>query len=374
MNIKERRYDLDWWRVISIFAVYLHHIGMPFNGDDFHIMNNESSKLLDDIMVFFEQFRLPILFLISGVGTVYAFQRRNWIHFIKERSYRLLIPLIFGVLIIVPPQTFFENYESFNSYLDVYSKEHFKLKANHLWFLENLFFLSILCIPIILFFKSTRFKTMLGWVEKTTSTKLGMFLWVIPLVLIRIISKKYFPSDSKDITNLSSTLFYGYFFIAGILINQSDLIWSNLKNYRRHNLKLSMFSIIVFYGYYFFPEGWVPENVSNKLLWDIWYTVSVLLSWSLIITALGYGQVFFNRKSNLLPLLNQAAYPFYILHQTVIVVLAYYIVQLNLSILFKIALLLISTLSVTIVIYRFVIYPFKIARFLFGVKSKSSAI
>ncbi|WP_048331323.1 acyltransferase family protein [Bizionia psychrotolerans] len=81
MDTNSRRYDLDWLRVIAILAVYFHHLCMPFNGDDFHIMNAESSKLLDDIMVFFEQVRLPLLFLISGTGTVLAFSKRTWKHF-----------------------------------------------------------------------------------------------------------------------------------------------------------------------------------------------------------------------------------------------------------------------------------------------------
>jgi peptidoglycan/LPS O-acetylase OafA/YrhL len=54
--------ELDWLRVILILAVFLHHALMPFNGDEWHIMNAESSKLLDDVMVYFEQFRLPTLF------------------------------------------------------------------------------------------------------------------------------------------------------------------------------------------------------------------------------------------------------------------------------------------------------------------------
>ena len=83
MSISKRRHDLDWLRVIAILAVYFHHLGMPFNGDDFHIMNADSSKLLHDIMVYFEQFRLPLLFLISGTGTVLAFSKRNWKHFLK---------------------------------------------------------------------------------------------------------------------------------------------------------------------------------------------------------------------------------------------------------------------------------------------------
>ena len=92
---KKRRYDLDWLRVIAILAVYLHHIGMPFNGDKFHIMNAESSKLLDDIMVFFEQFRLPLLFLISGTGTMFAFSKRTWVPIFKRTQYTFIDPTFF---------------------------------------------------------------------------------------------------------------------------------------------------------------------------------------------------------------------------------------------------------------------------------------
>jgi glucan biosynthesis protein C len=70
IDSNQRLTELDWLRVILIFAVFIHHVLMPFNGDNWHIMNNESSKLLDDVMVYFEQFRLPILFFISGAGAV----------------------------------------------------------------------------------------------------------------------------------------------------------------------------------------------------------------------------------------------------------------------------------------------------------------
>ena len=86
--------ELDWLRVILILAVFLHHVLMPFNGDGWHIMNSESSKLLDDIMVYFEQFRLPILFFIAGVGSVILLRKINALEFLRDKFFRLLIPLI----------------------------------------------------------------------------------------------------------------------------------------------------------------------------------------------------------------------------------------------------------------------------------------
>src|SRR5688572_29938079 len=116
----QRSIELDWLRVATVLLVFFHHVGMPFNGDEWHIMNAQSSKLLDDIMVYFEQWRLPLLLLISGAGTVMAFSKRSPLQFVKERSYRLVIPLIFGALVIIPPQTYFEFIDKYDSYASVY--------------------------------------------------------------------------------------------------------------------------------------------------------------------------------------------------------------------------------------------------------------
>ncbi|EZH73006.1 hypothetical protein ATO12_18490 [Aquimarina atlantica] len=365
---KKRRYDLDWLRVIAILAVYFHHIGMPFNGDKFHIMNSESSKILDDIMVFFEQFRLPLLFLISGTGTMFAFSKRTWFQFLKERSIRLLIPLFFGVLFIVPPQTYYENIGSYLSYFKVY--ENMSLKVNHLWFIENLFIISVLVIPLILFLKSPKSNKILTVLEHGAYKKYGVFLWVIPLICITIALKKLYPSDSKSITNLSSTAFYGYFFISGMLFTSAKNIWVYLKEYRKFNSIIFLISTLLFYGYYFLPNKYIAPYLSSSIQWDIWYLVCALVSWTSIISILGYGQIWFNKPSIVLNILNEAIYPFYILHQTIIVVLGYYIIQLNVNISLKILVLIFTTFPLIIIIYRFLIYPFTIPRILFGMKKK----
>ncbi|WP_340063599.1 acyltransferase [Ascidiimonas aurantiaca] len=365
-----RRYDIDWWRVIAILAVYLHHIGMPFNGDGFHIMNEESSKLLDDLMVFFEQFRLPMLFLISGTGTVYAFSKRNWIQFIKERSYRLLIPLFFGILFIVPPQTFFENREQFTSYFSFYNDLLSHIEVNHLWFIGNLFWMSAACIPIILYLRSSRSDILKKYLSFMATKKYGILLWGVLLILIKILSKKYYPGDSKSILNLSSTLYFGYYFIAGIVFASSGILWQYLLKHRKTNFYLALICSMVFYTYYYLPDEIVSPYLSLTTQWNIWYAVSGITGWSWIITALGYGQVWFNKRSMLLSKMNEAIYPFYILHQTVIVLLAYYLVQLDLSIGVKMLLLLALSFPVIVLIYRFIVYPFRITRVLFGMRSK----
>jgi peptidoglycan/LPS O-acetylase OafA/YrhL len=371
MQKTQRRYDLDWWRVISIFLVFLHHIGMPFNGDDFHIMNTESSKLLDDVMVFFEQFRLPLLFIISGTGTVFAFSKRNWIQFIKERATRLLIPLIFGVFVIVPPQTYIENIASYTSYTEFYKTIFDHIEANHLWFIENLFYLSVLSIPLILFIKSKYATGFKKAIDILCSKPLGMFAFVIPLIILKVISKKYYPEDDTDITNLSTTLFYGYFFIAGIILAGTNTVWSSLKKYRKINLLLAISASILFYTYYLLPNDIARSYWDLPTRWSIWYGVSALVSWTIISTSLGYGQVWLAKPSTLLTKLNEGIYPFYILHQTVLIMIGYYVLQQSWNIPVKIIVLALSSFIVIVGIYRFIVYPFTITRFLFGMKKQS---
>jgi len=331
LKIDKRRYDLDWLRVVAILAVYLHHIAMPFNGDKFHIMNTESSKLLDDIMVFFEQFRLPLLFLISGTGTIFAFSKRSWLQFLKERSIRLLIPLVFGVIFIIPPQTYYEDIDTYNSIFDAYINS--PIETNHLWFIGNLFILSVLLIPLILILKSSKSAKIITVLETISIKKYGILLWVIPLIVITIFLKKIYPTSSKDITNLSTTFYYGYFFISGMLFASSKHIWNYLKMHRRFNFTIFIVSTFLFYGYYLSSNQYISAYLSIDDRWSIWYLVCALVGWTFVITLLGYSQVWLNTKSSFLRQCNEAIYPFYILHQTVIVVLGYYIIQLNLAIL-----------------------------------------
>lgn len=366
MDTTNRRYDLDWLRVIAILAVYFHHIGMPFNGDGFHIMNAESSKLMDDIMVYFEQFRLPLLFLISGTGTVLAFSKRTWKQFIKERTGRLLIPLFFGVIFIVPPQTYYQYINEFNSYWQIYTQGRFE--TNHLWFIENLYVISVIAIPLILFLRSQKSMTLRNWLEKISSYKIGLLLGGMPLMLGTIILKRYYPTGSSSLTNFSETFYYSYFFIVGILFASSQIFWDNLKRFRHFHIVILLISSLLFYSYYFIPNNLIEPYLSISVRWDIWYGLCCILGWSFVMTILGYGQVYFNKPSVYLKQMNEAIYPFYILHQTVIVVFAYYIVKLDLNILSKLLILLVSSFITIVLIYRFFIYPFNAIRLLFGMK------
>jgi peptidoglycan/LPS O-acetylase OafA/YrhL len=365
-----RRAELDWLRVASVSLVFLHHVCMPFNGDHFHIMNDESSKVLDDIMVYFEQWRLPLLLLISGAGTVMAFSKHSAFGFVKERSRRLLLPLIVGVLVIVPPQTYFELKDQFTSYLDFYTQLPDNLESNHLWFIQYLFFFSLIVIPLVLYFRSERSVGARQRIGTLLARPWAVVLLCVPIMALQIISLIYFPDGEEAWINFPKASYYFYFFVIGIILFSCPQAWNRLALYRKQYLTIALISLILFYGYYYLPQEWIPESVSAGGRWSVWFVVCALVGWTTMLTVMAYAQVYLNQPRPILKKLNEAVYPFYILHQTVIVVLAYYVVQWEASIAIKLIVLLVISLIAIIAIYRLVIYPFNAVRLLFGMKKK----
>ena len=364
----QRLPELDWLRVILIFAVFIHHVCMPFNGDNWHIMNTESSKLLDDVMVYFEQFRLPTLFFISGVGAVILLSKISVKKFASDKLLRLLIPLIVGVLFVVPPQSYIENISQYESFWQAYPSLVLNLSTNHLWFIEYLIVFSLLAIPLNTFLNTKASTKVFKYIIKLTKFKGGLFLFVSLLIVIKISFSLFFPSDDNKIENLSSSSYYLFFFITGMIFVANKELWQRVCEHRLYHLIILLISTVIFYGYYYSPD--LSDYLSLNVRWSIWWLVCCLVSWSALLTILGYAQFYLNKTPQWLRLSNELIYPFYIFHQTVIVVIGFYVINWQTSILIKIISLLFLSLITTCGICLFIIKPFNLFRFLFGLKLK----
>lgn len=285
--------ELDWLRVILIFAVFLHHVCMPFNGDNWHIMNNESSKVLDDVMVYFEQFRLPSLFFISGVGTVILLSKVTIKKFAFDKLLRLFIPLLVGMLLVVPPQSYIESISEMQSYWQEYPKLALNFETNHLWFIEYLIVFAFLAIPINKFLNSQVGTLIVGAVKYAARYRAGLFLFVGLLILIKVYFSLTLPSDDHKIENLSSSAYYFFFFITGMIFIRSKSVWQAICQQRFFNLILLLASTLAFYGYYYSPD--LSDYLSVDVRWSIWWLVCCLVSWSMLLTMLGYAQYYLTK-------------------------------------------------------------------------------
>lgn len=340
-------------------------IFVPWN---YHLKNNITTDSLIMPMMLLSQWRLPILFVISGMGTYFALSHRTGGMYVKERLIRLLIPLLFGVLVIIPPQVYLErlsqgfHYKSlFHFYTHlfngVYPEGNFSW--NHLWFIAYLLFYSLLLAPVFVYIKRNPNNKPIVWLGNLVYKYPAiLFSFSIPLIITEVSLEPFFPptlafwGDWFLITFYAILFFYGF-----LLVSFNNQLWQALIKGRKLFLFVTVTLLIVFF--LFFRSFKYPLTCITRILY----------LWSTILLILAYSAKYLNNPSSLLSYRNQAVYPFYILHQTVLLMLAYYLINKEINILLKFLILTIGTFGISWIIYELIIRRIKIIRPLFGLKT-----
>ena len=381
METTQRQTYLDWLRIFSIFGVLFFHSAMPYVAENgWHIKNHETSNLMMESNYFLHLVRMPLLFFISGTVSYFMMQRRSSLSFIGLRFRRLFIPLLVGMFIIVPPQIYMERLNNgfTGSYWQFY-KTVFNFVPypkgsfswHHLWFIAYLFIYDILFAPLFAWMASPN-RTWLK--EKLAVLPEGKWIYLIMvpgIVWYALLARQY--PESNDLAHDGCYFVYWLFFLlAGFICITQPKLMDSLERNRRFALTIG-FVAFLFLDYLRWNKFDPLENDnSNNLLQLASMALRPLVAWSWVLAFVGYGKKYLNKKLRVLDYLNQAVYPFYILHQTVIVVLAYYIVQTqNESILSKYIYTVGMTFFVTVGIYHLLVRPYALTRFLFGMKPKS---
>src|SRR6202158_2848493 len=189
----ERRIDLDWVRIGAFGLLIFYHVGMLYVSWGFHIKSAHRITALEPLMLVLNPWRLVLLFLVSGAATRFMLQKYRIGPLLGSRSARLLIPLIFGMLLIVPPQAYDQIVESLGypaGFLDFYTQHYFAFAPqfcrpgpcillptwNHLWFVAYLWVYTM-ALGLVL----AAAPGLAGWVERQLTPALsGMLLLVVP--------------------------------------------------------------------------------------------------------------------------------------------------------------------------------------------------
>ena len=103
-----RRYDLDWLRIIAFGLLIFYHIGMFYVSWDFHVKSVHAGPDIEPLMKLINPWRMTVLFIISGVALRFAMDMARFGRFAWSRFWRRFLPLAFGVLVIVAPQSWLE--------------------------------------------------------------------------------------------------------------------------------------------------------------------------------------------------------------------------------------------------------------------------
>ena len=374
---KNRLYELDWLRTAAIVLVVWFHAGMFFNSWGWHIKSDIVVRGLEPIMVWMHYWRMPLLLFISGIGTSFMLRRCSLVRFVWERHNRLMIPLVFGMFVIVPPQIYVERIDSFASYFEFYQSVFImepypegNFSWHHLWFIAYLFCFSLCGLPIFAFFrseKSSRIKQHLG---RILSKKGLLSLGVVPIMLTEVLLRKHFPVDTHALVGDGAAFTkYFLFFISGYIAMILPGVWDSI---RRDRWIYTMLACVSTFLLELGILGKLPEYHVNGF-GIVWGSLTVFTGWFTILVLVGWSQVFLRRKSERLARWNEASYPVYILHQTLIVLAAYPMTHWDLAWPIQFAILFAVGLLGSFLLYQIVIKRFAGLRLVFGLKSRRVA-
>jgi glucan biosynthesis protein C len=370
----ERLYYLDWLRVFAVLLLIPYHTGMIFVNVDFHIKNNTTSTGLTIFNGFIDNWHMPLFFLLAGASTWFALNKRPPFVYIKERFLRLIIPLVFGILIIIPPQIFYEKIQKTGfsgNYIDFYYKLFngiYTFTWNHLWFLCYLFFISLSVLPLILSWKSGKMASFIESLCKWLAKGHRIFLLFIPLAVIQMTLKVPFPGPQNIVTDWARILFMLLIFLYGALF----YIFPWFRESFKRNLWVAFIigtAILAFYltiyglGYRLF----FGYNVPNLL--KLGAESLATLCW--LIVLLGFSQRTLNYNNRFLEYASEAVLPIYIIHQTIIITLGYYIVNTDFSLIVKYILINVVSFIIIVVIYDTTVRRIGVLRVLFGMRFKA---
>ncbi len=376
-----RQYELDWLRVSAIFLVFVYHCSLIFAPDSYQIKNPTLYTYLDDISALVGLWGMPLIFIISGASVFHALGKVKTGQYIKGIITRLVVPLVFGIFTHAAFQVYLEAIHKgtySGSFLDFYPHYfdglyafggNFAWMGMHLWYLEALFLFSMLCLPLFVWLKKRRSgQRILQCLGNFLGRSAAVYLLALPVAFVGYL----LDPEGLGTTVLGGWSIFTYlvFFISGFVIISSGTLQANIKQLRWLSLALG----ILLWGVVDIIWGALGNPSFGTWQFVIGYTVWCLCAWCWLIAVLGFGFKYLNRSKPFLSYANEAVLPFYILHQPVLLCVAFFAVQWAIPDLLKFLVILSITFAVVMILYEFSVRRFNPLRFLFGMKQADKPV
>lgn len=344
----ERRYDIDWLRVIAIGLLLIYHIAIVFQPWAMFIAFIRSNDFLEGLwkpMTMLNVWRIPILFYVSGMGLYFAMRKRNWKQLLVERCKRILLPFLFGIVAITPLHMFlFQEY--YNLPLSYHS--HF----GHLWFLGNIFVYVLICLPLFIYIKKKESSLFKRSLSKLINNPFGpMTIIVFFIAEVLLVKPQLFA--------LYADTWHGFFigliafFFGFLFMYIGKTFWSTVLKWRW--LYVGLAAILFGIRYFIFnteAPGYLTAIESN--LW--------------IFGVFGICYKHLNKSSKTLSYLSKAAYPVYIIHMFALYAGSMLILPLQLPAFLSFIAITIFTFIGCFFIYELIIRRISFLKPFFGLK------
>lgn len=373
-----RRHDLDALRVIAFALLILYHVAMLYVAEwDWHLKSPYLAEWLQWPMLAMNRWRMALLFLISGLAVGLCRPERAPGGFAWGRTRRVLLPLLFGIAAIVPVQAYCQGVSNglvepgFGAFLWRYLQfqpwpegafdgwEH-GMTWNHLWYLAYLWVYCLLLAVLLPLLNSPLGQRWQAWVGGLR----GWRLWLpaLPLVLYMLVLLPRFEASNDLISDWFQHAQFFTVFLIGYAMARAEGLWIELlrQRYRLLGLAVALTAIYV-------PALLLIDIESEPLLIAA-RTVRGLLVWTVLVAILAWGKALLDRPFRWLPYATEAVLPWYMLHQSLTVLLAYWLLPWSLGPVLEPLLVLGGTIAGCLLLHEYLIRRSRWLRPLFGLK------
>lgn len=390
-----RRHDIDALRVIAFAILILYHVSGVYQvNSNFHIVSSYQNEWLDYVRIVFNRWRMPLLFAISGIAIGLSLPGRSPGRFALTRTWRLLLPLLFGMLFVVSIQAYCEGVSKGTlqpgywpfllHYLQLrpwpagtFTGAVHGITWNHLWYLAYLWAYTLILLPLAPVLASSRGQRLLDWLWRPRHAS-QLLLPAVAFFAYLIVLLPRFPETHALVDDWYLHAEYFSVFVLGYAVAHQAAVWQQLQRLRWPMLAIAIVSICVELSLkaagQYLPVGEVPVALRDIPWGMIERAGRALYMWSALLAIFGWGHRLLNRPMAWLPYATEAVYPWYVLHQSLIVVIAYWLVPMRLGPWWEPALVIAGTVLGCLLLHEFVIRRFALLRPLFGLKLAPRAV
>lgn len=350
-----RKYYIDNIRILCILMLFPFHTAMIFNGlgESWYIHSKALvGATILNIAVY--PWWMSGLFALAGISTVYALRKRTVKQYIQERFFKLFIPLISAILLLIPVQTYLAD-KYFNLYIGNYI-EHFSVyfsltdfsgydghfTPGQTWFILYLFIISMVTLPLVIWYKNRN--------KKINGTTLNM-VKIVLMFLIVLIASPILDIGGKSIGEFAAYFLLGYFILS------IEEVQDKLE---QHRVSLSI--------------AWVILMIMRCSMFQIGISHGYILEiqqrffgWIGILAIIGLGKRFLEFNNKFTGYFTSAVFPIYIFHQSIIVIMGFFIVPNISDAVTQYFIIMGISFILTIIMYE-IFRRVAITRFLFGIK------
>lgn len=373
----DRRLDLDWLRIAAFGLLIFYHIGMFYVTFDWHVKSSRAGAAAEPLMLLVNPWRLLLLFIISGVATRFMADKMRSGPLFASRMARLWPPLLLAVFVIVPPQSYFELVEQIGyagSYLDFYPRYVtasgqgwcdadgclITPTYNHMWFVAYLIAYTTILIAILPLLR--RAPKALGRLVHGPGLLITPWLF---LTLARLTLSPIFGQTNAFWNDgYQHTVYFGAF-LFGFAIAKHDVFFTAAQRWRYPALALTLAAYAGVQALRVAYVGVAPPELTRT----VWTATRELQAWTAILAAFGFAHRYLRGVDTpLRRYLADAIFPFYLVHQTIIIVAGHSLDKLGLPLPLEVSLLIAITLAGCWATYELV-RRVRVLRPWFGLKS-----